>query len=222
MLDHSDFHESHQLQHNHQHSSHHLQRSLFNWPIPPQAGSSYDVNKQCQLMFGDRSKVCTDMPVCKRLWCTHAGQGCRTQHMPWADGTNCGPGLWCQQGECVQEDREAMRPINGGWSQWSSFSECSLPCGGGISRSKRKCDNPSPQNGGKFCLGDRVQYKSCNPEPCDRDFRAEQCAKFNGQNFNIDNVDRNVIWLPYHTRSRCYFKRYNFNLFIPYNIMKII
>lgn len=32
---------------------------------------------------------------CRRLWCTSpegAQRGCRTQHMPWADGTDCSPG----------------------------------------------------------------------------------------------------------------------------------
>ena len=33
---------------------------------------------------------------CTRLWCTNVSPtgddaGCRTQHMPWADGTKCGP-----------------------------------------------------------------------------------------------------------------------------------
>ncbi|MEQ2197810.1 A disintegrin and metalloproteinase with thrombospondin motifs 20, partial [Xenoophorus captivus] len=33
---------------------------------------------------------------CKRLWCTSADgdhKGCRTQHMPLADGTDCGHGM---------------------------------------------------------------------------------------------------------------------------------
>lgn len=33
---------------------------------------------------------------CKRLWCTSAEgdhKGCRTQHMPLADGTDCGHGM---------------------------------------------------------------------------------------------------------------------------------
>lgn len=35
---------------------------------------------------------------CKRLWCTSAEgdhKGCRTQHMPLADGTDCGHGMVC-------------------------------------------------------------------------------------------------------------------------------
>ena len=38
----------------------------------------------------------TRQKQCRRLWCTSAEgvhKGCRTQHMPLADGTNCGPGM---------------------------------------------------------------------------------------------------------------------------------
>lgn len=36
--------------------------------------------------------------LCKRLWCTSAEgdhKGCRTQHMPMADGTDCERGKVC-------------------------------------------------------------------------------------------------------------------------------
>ncbi|EMP33955.1 A disintegrin and metalloproteinase with thrombospondin motifs 20 [Chelonia mydas] len=59
-------------------------------------GSMYDVNKQCELMFGPGSQVCPYLKQCKRLWCTSAEgihKGCRTQHMPLADGTECGLGM---------------------------------------------------------------------------------------------------------------------------------
>ncbi|CAB1323372.1 unnamed protein product, partial [Coregonus sp. 'balchen'] len=53
-------------------------------------GQIYNANRQCELMFGPGS-----MKQCKRLWCTSAEgdhKGCRTQHMPLADGTDCGHG----------------------------------------------------------------------------------------------------------------------------------
>lgn len=40
--------------------------------------------------------VVTLQKQCRRLWCTSAEgvhKGCRTQHMPLADGTSCGPGM---------------------------------------------------------------------------------------------------------------------------------
>lgn len=30
----------------------------------------------------------------------------------------------------------------------------------------RSCDNPLPRNGGKYCEGKRIQYRSCNTESC--------------------------------------------------------
>ena len=37
--------------------------------------------------------VWQNYPTCERLWCTNKtdspSSGCRTQHMPWADGTRC-------------------------------------------------------------------------------------------------------------------------------------
>src|SRR5688572_20492901 len=64
-----------------------------------QPGELYDMDLQCALVFGPQSKICPYMPVCKRLWCTISSDvgGCRTQHMPWADGTPCAQNKWCQQ-----------------------------------------------------------------------------------------------------------------------------
>lgn len=31
---------------------------------------------------------------------------------------------------------------------------------------RRQCSNPTPANGGKYCEGVRVKYRSCNLEPC--------------------------------------------------------
>lgn len=56
-------------------------------------GQLYPKDRQCELVFGPQSRICPYMPECKRLWCTMEDEtqgGCRTQHMPWADGTQCG------------------------------------------------------------------------------------------------------------------------------------
>lgn len=57
---------------------------------PP--GQLYPRDRQCELVFGPKSRICPYMPECKRLWCTLDDTmqgGCRTQHTPWADGTQC-------------------------------------------------------------------------------------------------------------------------------------
>lgn len=56
-----------------------------------------------------------------------------------------------------------------------------------------------PRNGGAYCVGRRMKFRSCNSEPCSeqkRDFREEQCAVFDGRHFNINGLPPNVRWVP--------------------------
>ena len=85
--------------------------------------------------------------------------------------------------------------------RWSS---CSRTCGGGIRRSMRECDNPTPANGGLYCLGDRLRYESCNTKDCHKavDFRLEQCKVFDGNNFQIADLPPWVQWVPHYRGSK--------------------
>nr|KAG5710535.1 hypothetical protein BaRGS_013181 [Batillaria attramentaria] len=62
--------------------------------------------------------------------------------------------------------------VDGGWSDYEieGVADCSVTCGGGRQAvtSRRTCNNPSPQFGGRACAGDEteVNYQSCNPNPC--------------------------------------------------------
>ncbi|XP_011497655.1 PREDICTED: A disintegrin and metalloproteinase with thrombospondin motifs 9-like [Ceratosolen solmsi marchali] len=134
-------------------------------------GEDYSKNKQCELVYGSGSEICPHMgsDACKRLWCTvpywdDRSEQCHTQHMPWADGTLCGPDKWCHRGECVS--RENLEPVDGQWSEWGPYGECSRSCGGGIKKKYRECDNPAPKNGGNYCVGERVRYRSCGTREC--------------------------------------------------------
>ncbi|XP_020280121.1 A disintegrin and metalloproteinase with thrombospondin motifs 9 isoform X3 [Pseudomyrmex gracilis] len=170
-------------------------------------GEDYSENKQCELVFGRGSKICPHMvsDVCRRLWCTAPlwdhHQQCHTQHMPWADGTPCGRDKWCHRGECVS--RRNLEPIHGQWGEWGRFGECSRTCGGGVKKKYRECDNPAPKNGGNYCIGERVKYRSCGTRECPSgspDFREQQCSKFDNNNFNIQNLARDVKWHAKYTR----------------------
>ncbi|KAM7423138.1 hypothetical protein PAMA_010928 [Pampus argenteus] len=175
-------------------------------------GRIYNVNKQCELIFGPGTQVCPYMTQCRRLWCTSpegAQRGCRTQHMPWADGTDCFPGKHCKHGLCIVKEHDAA-PVEGAWGVWSPFGTCSRTCGGGIKIAVRECNRPVPRNGGMYCVGRRMKFRSCSSEPCSKqkkDFREEQCAAFDGRHFNINGLPPNVRWVPKYSgilmKDRC-------------------
>ncbi|XP_077458454.1 A disintegrin and metalloproteinase with thrombospondin motifs 9 [Stigmatopora argus] len=175
-------------------------------------GGIYNVNKQCELIFGPGTQVCPYMTQCRRLWCTSpegAQRGCRTQHMPWADGTDCSPGKHCKHGLCIANEHD-VQPVEGAWGVWSPFGTCSRTCGGGIKIAERECNRPVPRNGGMYCVGRRMKFRSCNSEPCSKqkkDFREEQCAGFDGRHFNINGLPPDVRWVPKYSgilmKDRC-------------------
>ena len=45
-------------------------------------------------------------------------------------------------GVCVYKNSTEARIINGNWSKWGEFTECSRSCGGGIRKRFRTCDDP--------------------------------------------------------------------------------
>ncbi|PIK51722.1 putative SCO-spondin-like [Apostichopus japonicus] len=55
-------------------------------------------------------------------------------------------------------------PIDGFWSAWTAWSNCSVPCGEGIQVTRRECNDPSPQHGGDSCLGERKRQLYCTIE----------------------------------------------------------
>ena len=61
--------------------------------------------------------------------------------------------------------------VNGGYSDWSSWSACTATCGGGSRMRNRKCNNPAPANEGKTCfdqqLGSEMESEACNIEQCE-------------------------------------------------------
>ncbi|XP_070795834.1 papilin [Pituophis catenifer annectens] len=91
--------------------------------------------------------------------------------------------------------RKAKRQ-NDFWGSWGEWSECSRSCGGGISLRQRHCYSRRT-DGGSSCIGPAQSYRSCNIQDCpegSRDFRAEQCAEFDGTEFQ----GKKYKWLPYY------------------------
>ena len=56
--------------------------------------------------------------------------------------------------------------IDGGWGQWSRYSECSKSCGSGRKRRSRVCNDPRPAHGGRPCVGSSTEEQPCNTKAC--------------------------------------------------------
>ena len=56
--------------------------------------------------------------------------------------------------------------VNGGWSDWGKFSDCSVTCGMGKMTRMRSCTNPRPSNGGTACIGNEVESFGCKNVNC--------------------------------------------------------
>ncbi|CAK9290021.1 unnamed protein product [Gordionus sp. m RMFG-2023] len=67
-------------------------------------------------------------------------------------------GAVCYMGQCVPKN--TIEAKAGSWGQWTTS-----PCKGddfiGFRERARKCDKPRPKFSGKYCPGDKIEYKVC-------------------------------------------------------------
>ncbi|KAM4702878.1 A disintegrin and metalloproteinase with thrombospondin motifs 8 [Rhinophrynus dorsalis] len=183
----------------------------------PGTSIQYDLDSQCRQVFGKEFSHCPNTrqeDICAQLWCQIQGKHeCHTKNgsLHWVDGTSCGAQRVCLDGVC-QAEEEVIRPkvpVDGNWGSWGSWGECSRSCGGGVRYSFRDCNDPEPQNGGKYCKGQRAIYESCNTMECsvqEQSFREQQCGKYNS--YNYTDVQGNLLeWIPKYSgvspRDRC-------------------
>ncbi|KAM9829574.1 A disintegrin and metalloproteinase with thrombospondin motifs 1-like [Syngnathus typhle] len=186
---------------------------------PSQPEIVYDGDHQCRLTFGADAKHCPHTPTtCAALWCfVRAFNGmlvCQTKNLPWADGTPCGYNSYCLSGQCLKKSQASKDqiPVNGGWGVWGLWGGCSRTCGGGVQYSFRSCDNPLPSNGGNYCVGKKIQYRSCNTNLCPYSnrlsFREEQCRAHNDMSAQMSlGSGEGVEWVPKYAgvspKDRC-------------------
>uniref|UniRef100_A0A8C5X6K5 Hemicentin-1 n=1 Tax=Malurus cyaneus samueli TaxID=2593467 RepID=A0A8C5X6K5_9PASS len=78
----------------------------------------------------------------------NGGQGCQGPHRERRS---------CHQQPC---------PVDGSWSEWGLWEECSKSCGQGNRTRSRTCSNPPAQHGGKPCEGNALESVMCNLRPC--------------------------------------------------------
>lgn len=119
-------------------------------------------------------KECTD-PLVEQRWCNEnpcpqcaVNNGGMVTYYPqfqtinetecniclcWMDST-----VYCH---IIQENYD-----DGGWTEWSPWSTCDMPCGGGHRDRTRQCTNPAPRCGGQPCEGKNYQLEHCNEHEC--------------------------------------------------------
>lgn len=124
-----------------------LTRSCNEEPCPVHGNwARWEDWRQCSVSCGGgtqiRSRTCTNPP-------------------PQFGGRNC-------SGESQNElsCNEQPCPIDGRWTRWGDWEQCSLTCGGGVQVSRRSCTDPAPAFEGANCEGDSLRSRSCNEEEC--------------------------------------------------------
>ncbi|KAL3870899.1 hypothetical protein ACJMK2_038930 [Sinanodonta woodiana] len=56
--------------------------------------------------------------------------------------------------------------VDGGWSEWTEWSDCTVTCDNGTTTRIRDCSNPVPAHGGKDCVGNSKETFHCSPYKC--------------------------------------------------------
>ncbi|XP_027318206.1 hemicentin-1 isoform X4 [Anas platyrhynchos] len=76
-------------------------------------------------------------------------------------------GSYCEGSDAQMQVCNKKRcPVDGKWATWSSWSACTVSCGGGSRQRSRHCSDPAPQFGGHKCEGSDIQIDFCNSDPC--------------------------------------------------------
>ena len=60
--------------------------------------------------------------------------------------------------------------VDGGWSEWTVWTDCSVTCGTGSQSRSRTCNNPVPVSNGLDCDGELTDTQVCTAFPCDGTF----------------------------------------------------
>ncbi|KAK3728739.1 hypothetical protein QZH41_002662 [Actinostola sp. cb2023] len=87
-----------------------------------------------------------------------------TNPPPAIGGANC-TGSTNETQQCSRPPCPTA-PIDGNFTEWSNWSNCTRTCGNGIQQRMRTCTNPPPANGGANCTGHTNETQHCNPNHC--------------------------------------------------------
>ena len=105
----------------------------------------------------------TDWPDCSE----HCGGGNQTRTRTCTNPAPAHGGVHCEGNSSeIQVCNSHACPINGGWTNWTEWTNCSSVCGGGIENRTRTCTNPVPAHGGAYCEGNSSEAQTCNSLAC--------------------------------------------------------
>lgn len=65
-----------------------------------------------------------------------------------------------------QDDTIEVPAVDGGWSEWEPWSECSARCGLGTKATKRTCIAFEPDASGADCEGEDSKTEACEGKEC--------------------------------------------------------
>ncbi|XP_056407686.1 SCO-spondin-like [Hyla sarda] len=94
--------------------------------------------------------------------CTEDGAWYEPGDTMQRDCNNC----TCLSGQIANCSQRICDAVNGSWSPWTPWSECSASCWGGFQKRYRFCTEPSPSGAGLPCEGPGDEERPCNLEPC--------------------------------------------------------
>lgn len=77
----------------------------------------------------------------------------------------------CEGSATVFHKCEPSCLVDGGWSGWTTYTDCSVVCGDGNRYRLRTCTNPAPLAGGHLCSGHTTESLECHIGPCPLDIK---------------------------------------------------
>lgn len=80
--------------------------------------------------------------------------------------------------------------MDGAWSEWSSWTQCSKTCGGGIKVRERSCTNPPPKGNGQSCVGEVEETGACSENPCPKRKFLQRVISFISNELEFPEVER--------------------------------
>ncbi|XP_069815842.1 SCO-spondin-like [Dendropsophus ebraccatus] len=126
---------------------------------------SQDLNRTCQsgcycregeVLLNNRCVAPNDCP------CTEDGAWYEPGDTVLRDCNNC----TCLFGRITNCSQWTCDAVDGSWSSWTPWSECSASCRGGFQRRYRFCSKPPPSGDGRPCEGPDHEEQPCSLEPC--------------------------------------------------------